>query len=43
MWGFYSWWIFPAIGLVMCLAIMVMLAFFCITKGCGCMRMRGRH
>lgn len=21
MWGFYSWWIFPAIGLVMCLAI----------------------
>lgn len=43
MWGFYSWWIFPAIGLVMCLAIMVIMAFFCITNGCGCIRMRGRH
>ena len=43
MWGTPLWWIFPAIAVVMCLAMLVVMAFFCINKGCGCMQMRDRH
>ena len=42
-WGSGAWWIFPAIGMVICVAFMAMMAFFCISKGCGCMQRGERH
>jgi hypothetical protein len=37
MWGTYFWWIFPAIGLLLCLAMMAVMAFLCIRSGCAWM------
>jgi hypothetical protein len=42
MWGSGLWWIVPAIGAVMCVAFLVM-AFFCISRGCGCIRRDEHH
>ena len=38
MWEGSVWWIVPAIGMALCLALMAGLAFFCLRGGCGCMR-----
>ena len=43
MLGFSFWWIIPAIGLAVCVALMVTMAFFCMTHGCGCMPTRERR
>jgi hypothetical protein len=39
-WGSGDWWIVPAIGVALCLALMLTMAYFCVTRGCGCMRGR---
>jgi hypothetical protein len=42
-WGSGISWIFPVIGMVICIALMVAMAFVCMSKGCGCMKRRERH
>ena len=37
-WGTGFWMIVPAIGMAICIVLMVAMAFFCITRGCGCMK-----
>jgi hypothetical protein len=42
-WGTGFWMIVPAIGMAICIVLMAAMAFFCITKGCGCMKSGERH
>ena len=37
-WGTGFWMIVPAIGMAICIALMVAMAFFCMIRGCGCMK-----
>jgi hypothetical protein len=31
------------VGMAICMAFMVAMAFFCISRGCGCMKRGERH
>jgi hypothetical protein len=37
-WGAGFWWLVPAVGMAVCIMLMGAMAFFCITRGCGCMK-----
>ena len=43
MWWGTGFWIVPAIGMAICIVLMVAMAFFCIARGCGCMKSGERH
>jgi hypothetical protein len=42
MWGTSFWWFLPAVGMLLCLVLMVVMAFFCLRRGCGCMHGTGK-
>jgi len=42
-WASGFWWIFPVIGIVICMTFMAMMAFLFRSMGGGCMRSRERH
>lgn len=42
-WGTGFWWIVPVAGMAICMMVMLVMALFCFSRGCGGMKRRERH